>query len=186
MAFDQATKAANGLRDRIGAGLSMVVESVKSAMAPESRETATFLAAAQSASHVMSRSDYGRSDLATQDWVQQLASAARTTSTNGPDQTNLIARGAIVVLDLTAFVTAASIQLTVERKNADATYTQIAAGPILAAVNRSVVLIDPLAGAESAGVGDSVSAVLPNEWRVRVVHGNANSSTYSVTAYPIR
>jgi hypothetical protein len=119
-------------------------------------------------------------------WVQQLASAARTTTTNGPDQENLVARGVLVVLDLTAFVTAASVQLTVERKNADGSYTQIAAAPALAAVNRSVILVDPLAGAEPAEVGDSVSMELPHEWRVRVVHGNANSHTYSVTAYPIR
>lgn len=119
-------------------------------------------------------------------WVEQLASAARAASTNGPDQVNVTARGALVVLNLTAFVTAASVQLTVERKNADATYAQIAAAAALTAVNRSVVLIDPLAGAEPAGIGDSVSLVLPRDWRVRVVHGNANSHTYSVTAYPIR
>ncbi|HLA81832.1 MAG TPA: hypothetical protein VJP78_09505 [Thermoleophilia bacterium] len=171
---------------RAATGLRMVVETLLLPSADD--EAAGFDSVRQSVAALID--DYvtqrAATALASQAWVEQLASAARTASTNGPDQVNTTARGVLVVLDLTAFTTAASVQLTIERKNAAGTYTQIAASAALAEVNRLVVLLDPLAGTEPAGVGDSVSAGLPNGWRVRVVHGNANSHTYSVTAYPIR
>lgn len=173
--------------DRLGAALRMVYESQKlgyDTLTGDERDA--YEGAMSQLACLFAGPLVPRDTFATGAWVQQLASAARSATTNGPDQVNTSARGVVVVLDLTAFVTAASAQLTVERKNADGSYTAIASAPALTAVNRSVVLVDPFAGTEPAGVGDSVSGVLPRDWRVRVVHGNANSHTYSVTAYPIR
>lgn len=185
MAF---TRNNRDLVTRAGTGLRMVIESL---LLPSSDdEAAAFDGVRQGVAAMLD--DFSLSQapsttaLATQAWVEQLASAARTTTTNGSDQTNVVARGVVVVVDLTAFVTAASLQLTVERKNAAGTYTVIATGVALTAVGRAVIVIDPLAGTKPAGVDDSVSAGLPHEWRVAMVHGNANSHTYSVTAYPIR
>jgi hypothetical protein len=124
--------------------------------------------------------------LTTQNWTTELASATRTATADGPDRVNTTARGLVAVLDLTAFVTAASVQLLIQRKNAAGTYTTIVTGVALTAVGRAILLLDPLAGTEVAGVDDSVSAGLPHEYRVRVVQGNANDHTYSVASYAIR
>ncbi len=119
---------------------------------------------------------------------QVLVSAARTATTPSADQTgNNFARGAIVVLNLTAFVTAASLTMSIQVKNADATYTNICtAAAAITALGKVVLILDPLIGAPTAEFNQTTSGTLPREWRVNVVHGNGNSHTYSVGVYPIR
>jgi len=73
-----------------------------------------------------------------------------------------------VVVDLTAFVTAASLTVTIDTLDAlTGKWVNVATGTAIAAVSTVGLLATGLAG----------------PYRVTVTHGNANSHTYSVTAH---
>lgn len=122
--------------------------------------------------------------LATLAPAEALASAARTATTNSADIVNTRGRGVAVLLNLTAFTTAADLTLKIQRKNADGTYTDILTGVSITATGKSTYILDAVAGAEAGGFTKTAAAMLPQTWRVSVVHGNANSHTYSVGYYP--
>jgi hypothetical protein len=110
-----------------------------------------------------------------------LASAARTTTTDSADQVNAGVWGAVFVLNLTAFTTAASLTLKVQRKNADGTYTDIFTAPAaITALGKYVYVVAPGIGAVASEFAGTGNKALPGDWRVEVVHGNGNSHTYAV------
>jgi hypothetical protein len=113
-----------------------------------------------------------------------LTSAARTATTVTADQTNHNGKGVHVVLDLTAFVTAASVTVKLQGKDAFGNYYDLTTPPAaLTAVGKQIIELYPGASAAASGeVTQRTSAVLPRVWRVVVTHGNANSHTYRVAA----
>lgn len=73
-----------------------------------------------------------------------------------------------VVVDLTAFTTAASLTVTIDTfDDLTGKWVNVATGTAIAAVSTVGLLAQGLAG----------------KYRVTVTHGNANSHTYSVTAH---
>ncbi len=119
--------------------------------------------------------------------VVLLASGARTaTQTLGPyfnpDDTGDTC-AIEIILDLTAFVTAASLTLSIEEWNPGAAaFRTVLAGVAITAIGVSRIRIGPSYGnTANVSQGDH----LGTQYRVVVTHGNANSHTYSVTAQRI-
>jgi hypothetical protein len=107
-----------------------------------------------------------------------LASAARTTTTASGDISNPDGRGVWVVLDLTAFTTAASLTLSIQGKDpASGKYVTLFTSAAVTTVSTNAYVVYP-GITETANVDASVP--VPKTFRVNVVHGNANSTTYSV------
>ena len=108
-----------------------------------------------------------------------LASAARTASVNSPDLQNPDSVGVIVVIDTTLVPgTAPSTVFTIEGLDgASGKYYTVLASVAITAVGTVILRAYP--GLTAAANVDA-SAVVPSTWRVKAVHGNANSVTYSV------
>ena len=117
-----------------------------------------------------------------------LVSGARTSTQTieplfNPDSLGDIT-GIEIVLDLTAFTTAASLTLSIEEWNQGAgAYRTVLAATALAAVGVKRLLITPIS---PTAANASLSGLVGNQFRVVVTHGNANSHTYSVTAKYLR
>lgn len=109
-----------------------------------------------------------------------LASAARTASNNSADFINRNCRGMHLYIDVTAIVTAPSIVVTVQGKDAtSAGYYDILVSPAITAVGVQILKIYPSIGAIA---NQAAADILPRTWRVSVAHANANSITYSIGA----
>ena len=107
-----------------------------------------------------------------------LASAARTATTNSADLGNPDGRGIMVILDLTAFVTAASLTLSVQGKDpASGKYVTLFTGAAVTTISTTTYVVYP-GITETANVDASVP--IPETFRIVVTHGNANSTSYSV------
>ena len=116
-----------------------------------------------------------------------IASGARSTTTNSADQVNAGVFGIVAVLNLTAFTTAASLTLKVQRKNADGTYSDIFTAPAaVTALGKYVYIVTSGVGAAGGQVDGTGNVGLPGDWRISVVHGNANSHTYAVGGQLLR
>jgi hypothetical protein len=111
-----------------------------------------------------------------------LASAARTASTNSPDQTNYNARGVVVVIDATALAATPSVVFTIEGMAAPGVYYPILASAAVTGVSRTVLVVYP-GIAEAANA--KASHPLPRFWRVSAVAADADSLTYAVYASQI-
>jgi len=132
-----------------------------------------------------------------------LASAERTETTRSADQVNYHSRSVIVTLDVTEKAgVAPSIALALELLTANGDYVILLQGGAVIAVGRHSYMLTPGgAGAPSGGayqetasegerlypggVNDIdlvVGLALPLNWRVSVVHANADAITYSVAA----
>ena len=109
-----------------------------------------------------------------------LASAARTATVNGADQTNLSARGVVVTIDATASAATPSVVFTIQGKDQlSGTYRTILASAAVTGVSTTVLKVYPgLTAAANAAAND----VLPPVWRVIATAGDADSLTYSVAA----
>ena len=108
-----------------------------------------------------------------------LASAARTAtvSSNAQIQDGRYS-GVKVVLDLTAFTTAASLTVTIEAYDpASATWVTLLSGAAVTATGVNTYNIHPVMAAVS---NVTANLQLPTKWRATVTHGNANSHTYSL------
>lgn len=107
------------------------------------------------------------------------ASAAQTTTQTQADQTNIGARGIIVVLDMTAVGTG-SVTLEIDGKDpASGKYYSMLTG---AAVVTNVTNVYRVYPGLTTAANATASDVLPKTWRVKVVANNANPATYSVGA----
>lgn len=111
--------------------------------------------------------------------VTLLASAARTTSQTGDDQTNYNARGLQVVLDMTVVGTG-SVTLTIQGKDvASGKYYTLLAGAAVTTNSTNVYKVFP---GSTVTANVSANDVLPRTWRIITTANNANSATYSVGA----
>jgi len=108
-----------------------------------------------------------------------LASAARTTTQTGADQTNDYRRGIRLVVDITAAGTG-SITASIEAKDpTSGKYVTILASAALVTNQTKTLLVFPGAIAVANSVANDVLTPI---WRVVITHNNANSITYSVGA----
>lgn len=111
-------------------------------------------------------------------------SAARTAT---PTPTTVgcgYARGVQVVVDLTAFTTAASLTVTIDVQDVTSgKWINVLTSAVLSAVATTVLRVYP---GLTAAANLTVSDVLTENMRITVTHGNANSTTYSVSAHLIQ
>lgn len=119
------------------------------------------------------------------DNISIFASAARTTTQTGSDQTNYNHRGVVVVLNITAGSTP-SLTLEIDGKDpvSNTYYSVLTASAAAAATGTFIYQAYPGASTTvtNTGITQSSGMALPRTWRVKVVVGNANSITYSVGA----
>lgn len=126
-----------------------------------------------------------------------LASAARTATTNSPDQTNYNGRGIHVSIDVTV-EGPATLAIKIQGKHSvGGTYYDIVDfGTVYTAATdapgpKTVSLYPGILTADHVGVGAGVSgtigksAVLPRTWRAVVTHADATTCTYSLSAVTI-
>lgn len=108
-----------------------------------------------------------------------LPSAARTTTQTFDDLLAFNAKALEVILDLTAFTTAASLTVTIDLKDPNSgKYINILTGAAIVANGTQRLRISPhLAAVANQVANDHV----PATFRITVTHGNANSHTYSLT-----
>lgn len=111
-----------------------------------------------------------------------LASGARTTTQTLGPYPEVDAGGEVraveVVLNLTAFTTAASLTLSIEEDVTGAgTWVTSIAGVAVTANGASRIRLGP---DFPISANASQTGLIPGRWRVVVTHGNANSHTYSV------
>jgi hypothetical protein len=112
--------------------------------------------------------------------ITVFSSAARTASENSADLSNPYARGAVIVIDVTAVTATPSVVFTVKGKSAlGSDYYTILASAAITATGQTVLRIYP---GLTAAANVTASDVLPATWRVEAVHGDADSITYSVSA----
>jgi hypothetical protein len=117
--------------------------------------------------------------------VAHLASGARTSTQTGADIFNYERWDGIeVTLDLTAFTTAASIAIRLERWDpAKGAYLTVLQTANLTGNGQTTLrwgpLIPDVANSSRAGW-------LPERFRITIVHNNANSHTYSVSYHLFR
>jgi hypothetical protein len=115
-----------------------------------------------------------------------LASAARTATVDGADQTNYNGRGVQVVLSVTTASGTGGLQLLIQgRDPVSGNYYQLNTTPttVTATGTLGYELYPGSSGtAVAGGVVQRIAAMLPRTWRVRVQHGDASTYTYSVAA----
>jgi len=114
------------------------------------------------------------------DHFEVLPSAARTVTPTTTDIVNGTCRGVQVILDLTAFTTAASLTVIIEGKDpTSGKYYTLLQSAAITSVSTTVLRVYPgLTAAANQVASDSI----PRTFRVRVTHGNGNSHTYSCAA----
>ena len=101
--------------------------------------------------------------------VTVLSSAARTASTNSPDQLNEYGRGLIVTLDVTAVSATPSILLQIQAKDpASGAYEILIEAPAVTATGTHTSIVYPGVAAFTEDIVDTVGYPLPRVWRVRV------------------
>jgi hypothetical protein len=112
--------------------------------------------------------------------VTVLASAARTATVNSDDLANAGYRGVVVVIDVTAISLTPSVVFTIKGKSQlGDDYWTILASAAVTATGQTVLRVYP---GLTAAANLTASDVLPRQWRVEAVHGDADSITYSVSA----
>lgn len=112
--------------------------------------------------------------------LQIFASAARTADPALVDQINHNASGVVITIDVTAIVTAPSVVFTIQYKDTlSGKYVDLLVSAARTAVGTTVLRIRP---GLTAVANLTVNDVLPRLWRVKAVHANGNSITYSVSA----
>lgn len=114
-----------------------------------------------------------------------LASAARTATVNGDDQSDANAEGVHVIINVTALAATPSVVPKIQGKGPLGNYYDLLVGTAITDVTvgtppATIVLklgpgIAPVANAAAADY-------LPDTWRVVMTHGDADSITYSVAA----
>lgn len=113
-------------------------------------------------------------------YLTLMASAARTASVDGDDQTNTHYRGIIVVIDATAKTSTPSVTFTIQGKDAvSGKYYTILASAAITDTGTTVLRVYP--GATNAS-NVTANDVLPVTWRLITTAGDSDSLTYSVGA----
>ena len=108
-----------------------------------------------------------------------LASAARTVTTSSADQTNYIASGAIIVVDVTV-IPSGSLTLTIEGKDTlSGKYFTLLTGAAISTVSTNVYRVYPALTAVANLVANDI---IPRTYRITITAGDATSITYSVAS----
>jgi hypothetical protein len=110
--------------------------------------------------------------------ISVLPSASRTTTQTQPDQANVVAKGLVLIVDVTTAGTG-SITPKVQGKDANGVYYDILVGSAITTVSTNKLIVYPGAAVTANA---SANEPLPAVWRVIVTHNNANAITYSVGA----
>lgn len=109
-----------------------------------------------------------------------LGSAARTATTNSSDIPNEGSKGGHFLVDVTSITDSPSIVVHVQGKDPTSSgYYDILVGTAITATGLVVFKVYP--GIDT-DYGDAANDILPSVYRVRVVHADADSITYSVGA----
>jgi hypothetical protein len=109
-----------------------------------------------------------------------LASAARTTAINSADFINYNAKGAHIIIDVSALIAGAELTPTIQGKDpVSGNYYDLLVGLPITATGTNIIKIYP---GIAAVVNAAASDILPRTWRVSLAVANANSVTYSVGA----
>lgn len=112
--------------------------------------------------------------------VTVFASAARTETVNGSDNTNTSARGLHLVIDCTAVTATPSVVFTIQGKDAvSGKYYTILASAAITGTGTTVLRVFPGGTAAANLVANDL---LPRTWRVIATHADTDSITYSVGA----
>ena len=112
-----------------------------------------------------------------------LAAAARTATTNTADQENIVHRGLILFVDVTARAAATTLTPSLQVKDLAGNYITI--WTVAAAINSAntslAYLFYPSANVDAASLyTEAVDLAIGRTWRVAVAHSAADSITYSV------
>jgi hypothetical protein len=106
-----------------------------------------------------------------------LASAARTATTTSPVLRNRRHRGLQLVLNVTVASGTGGLTLHIQQVDRDT------GNAIDLAVDSTTVTATGTYGFQMApGAGSATPLYLPTDWQVEVVHGDASSYTYSLSA----
>lgn len=109
-----------------------------------------------------------------------LESAPRTATVDSADQRDPNAEAVHIIINVTAVTATPSITPRIQGKDpASGGYYDILVGTAVTAAGMTVLKVGPgLAAAANAAAAD----ILPDIWRVRIEHADADSITYSVGA----
>lgn len=113
-----------------------------------------------------------------------LASAARTGTTVSSDLVNYNHRGIVLILNVTAASGTGGLQVALQYKDPiSAAYRSIGTLPtaVTTAIMTSITFYPSVDAASVAGVYNQQSILLPQQFRVSVLHGDASSYTYSLS-----
>lgn len=115
--------------------------------------------------------------------IQALVSAVRTTTQTVVGILNTFGRGVHVLLNVTANASVAGLTVIIEGQDSGSgTFYPIASASVAITGTGMVVLkIYPgITVAAASATGVAVSDVLPRNWRIRIVAGDASNVTYSL------
>mgnify|MGYP001572234719 CR=1 FL=1 len=108
-----------------------------------------------------------------------ITAVAATTTQTSADQQNLVARGCIVVVDVTAIAATGSIVVTIQGKDpASGAYYTLVTSAAITTVSTNVFQIYPA----STVAASNYNGVLPVAWRVVVTPLNGVAISYTVGA----
>ncbi|KKM96117.1 hypothetical protein LCGC14_1181370 [marine sediment metagenome] len=114
------------------------------------------------------------------EYVELLASLARTANVNTPDQTNFGHKGLHLIIDVTAINLTPSVVPTIQGKDPlSGKYYDLLVGVAIIATGTTILKIYP---GIVAAANVAASDILPLIWRLQLVHADADSITYSVAA----
>jgi hypothetical protein len=111
--------------------------------------------------------------------VGVFSSKARTASETSPDFHNWEAGvGAVITIDCTAIDSSPSVVFTFQGKDpASGKYNDIISSAAITGTGTTVIRIHP----ELTAAANTIAKdVIPTYWRIRAVHADADSITYSV------
>jgi len=114
------------------------------------------------------------------EYIELLASLARTANVDTPDQTNFGHKGLHLIIDVTAISLTPSVVPTIQGKDPlSGKYYDILVGVAITATGTTVLKVYP---GVTASANVAASDVLPLIWRLHMEHADTDSITYSVAA----
>lgn len=123
--------------------------------------------------------------------ITVFASAARTATPTptevripgGPDGRGLY-RGMCLVIDCTAITSTPSVVFAIETSTGPAdAYTSVLTSAAITATGSTTLVVHPSVATERTNTHDQ--GPLESKWRITATHGDADSITYSVLAFPL-
>lgn len=110
-------------------------------------------------------------------------SAARTATINSPDLYAGDPKGLHLIIDVTAVAATPSVVPTIQGKDPlSGKYYDLLVGAAITATGTTVLKLYPGITAVANG---AASDVLPDVWRLRMVHADADSITYTAAAHMV-